>query len=71
MTDNEKQALDALNLAYAVLLGMPYGEYRAKHQITLASVRDAIAVLTGKDAEAVQNEYESLVAFFEPQSAAG
>lgn len=58
---DDKVALNALHLAYVTLLQMPYGKFRARHQTVLARVRDAIAELTGKDAETVQAEYESLV----------
>lgn len=56
----------ALHLAYATLVGMPYGEYRAKHQLAMATVRDVLARLTDTDTEALQNQYEAMFPPFQP-----
>lgn len=66
LTTESTTTIDALHLAYCVLLGMPHDEYRAKHQLTLAAVRNAIAEMTGKEPEAVQNEYEAIASYFQP-----
>lgn len=50
----------ALHLAYATLVGMPHGEYRATHQMAMATVRDTLARLTLSDPETLQNQYEAL-----------
>lgn len=60
----DNSTLEALRLGYVVLLGMPYEGYRAANQKALASVRDAIAALTGHQPETVQRENETIAAHF-------
>ena len=59
----------ALHLAYATLVGMPHGEYRATHQLAMATVRDVLARLTETDPEALQNQYEAMFSPTPPQPA--
>lgn len=58
----------ALHLAYATLVGMPHGEYRATHQMAMATVRDALARLTNVDPETLQNQYEAMFGPTSPAS---
>lgn len=53
----------ALHLAYCALLELPPGNlFRVTHQQVYAALRDAIAHMTGREPEDVQNEYEALTA---------
>lgn len=51
--------LSTLKQAYYELLRMPMDSERIRLQGTLSRLRDAIADAEGRDAEAVQNEYEA------------
>ena len=54
--------LSTIRQAYSELLKMPMGSERLRLDGTLARLRDAIADAEGRDAEDVQNEYESKTA---------
>lgn len=57
---DEPSVETAMHLAYATLVGMPHGEYRATHQMAMATVRDVLARLSLTDPESLQNQYEAL-----------
>lgn len=52
--------LKAAEMAYLHLLKTPHDALRIKGQDTLVALRDFIAKATGREAEDVQNEFESL-----------
>jgi hypothetical protein len=53
------ETLAALEQAYLYMLMTSHGSLRVRSQGTFCQVRDAIAKATGRDAEDVQNGYES------------
>lgn len=56
--NDEVSLLEALEQGYLLALQMPHGKLRLENQRTLCLLRDAIAQLSGLDAEQVQNAFE-------------
>lgn len=61
------QMREALELAYVAMLATAQSVWRIKNQNTFCAVRDAICAATGREAEDVQTQFETVAAIFREQ----
>lgn len=56
--NNYDEHVEILKDAYLKMLQMPFDKLRMDSQVTLCSLRDAIAIATGEDGQVIQERFE-------------